>query len=256
MNQSESARRRIVVPLGEPSKANKRRFPPVSHTASGSAPRRKSVIGTILKIFALLVIVVVIGLSVGGFLWWRHYQTTPAYSLALLVDAAQNNDMPAVDRIVDTDKIVGNFTDQVVEKAASRYGGALNPEVKKSIRARVPTLLPVIKQQLRDELAARIKEVSVKGEQRPFLLIAVAMPWVVDITASADKATATTRVHDQMVKFDLERNGESWKVIAIQDDALLQKLVDDVIKQLPAIAPGIESEIKKRLGKPPAALFP
>jgi hypothetical protein len=253
-NQSESARRRIVVPLGEPSKKNKARFPPASSPAQ--PPRRKSIIGTILKIFAVLVIVAVIGLGLGGFLWWRHYQNTPAYSLALLVDAAQHNDMPAVDKIVDTDKIVGNFADEVVEKAANRYGGALNPEVKKNIRTRVPTLLPVIKQQLRDELAARIKEVSANGEQRPFLLIALAMPWVVDITAADDKATATTRVHDQMVKFDLERGGEGWKVVAVQDDALLQKLVDDVMKQLPAIAPGIESEIRKRSGKPPAALFP
>lgn len=252
-NQPESSRRRIVVPLGEPSKKNKGRFPPAS--VPSGPPRRKSVIGTILKILALLVIVAVIGVAVGGFFGWRHYQTTPAYSLALLVDAAQHNDMPAVDRMVDTDKIVGNLADQVVEKAASRYGGALNSEVKKNIRARVPTLLPGIKQQLRDELAARIKEVSAKGDQRPFLLIAVAMPWVVDITAADDKATATTRAHDQLVKIDLERNGESWKVVAIQDDALLQRLVDDVIKQLPAIAPGIESEIKKRLGKPPALLL-
>jgi hypothetical protein len=44
-------------------------------------------------------------------------------------------------------------------------------------------------------------------------------------------------------------------VVAIQDDALLQRLVDDVIKQLPAIAPGVESEIRKRLGKPPALLI-
>ena len=178
------------MPLGEPSK--EQAGSPASLPAG--PPRRKSIIGTILKILALLVIVAVIGLAVGGFLWWRHYQTTPAYSLALLVDAAQHNDMPAVDRVVDTDKIVGNFADQVVEKAASRYGGALNPEVKKNIRARVPTLLPTIKQQLRDELAARIKEVSEKGDQRPFLLIAVAMPWVVDITAADDKATAITRV--------------------------------------------------------------
>ena len=45
----------------------------------------------------------------GAFLWWQHYQTTPAYSLAVLVDAAQRNDMTGVDKIVDTDKIVDNF---------------------------------------------------------------------------------------------------------------------------------------------------
>ena len=45
-------------------------------------------------------------LAAGAFLSWHHYQTTPTYSLALLVDAAQRNDMPDVDKVMDTDKIV------------------------------------------------------------------------------------------------------------------------------------------------------
>ena len=58
-----------------------------------------------LAILGSLLACLVVALGV-AFLSWRHYQTTPTYSLALLVDAAQRNDMPDVDKIVDTDKIV------------------------------------------------------------------------------------------------------------------------------------------------------
>ena len=42
----------------------------------------------VLGILALLVLIVVVVAAVGGFLWWRHYQSTPVYSVVLLVDAA------------------------------------------------------------------------------------------------------------------------------------------------------------------------
>ena len=43
----------------------------------------------ILGVFVLVALVVAV---VGGFLWWRNYQSTPTYTLTLLIDAAQRND--------------------------------------------------------------------------------------------------------------------------------------------------------------------
>src|SRR5450432_455573 len=162
----ESSRRRIVVPLNPPGAR-----PATSRTAKpGSIPGRKGRTGKVLAILGLLLVGLILAVAVGGFLWWHHYQTTPPYSLALLVDAAQRNDLPDVDKIVDTDKIVDNFTGQVIEKAAGRYGGALSGEVSKAIRARVPALLPAIKQQVRDAVAARVKEISASADQKPFFV--------------------------------------------------------------------------------------
>lgn len=209
-----------------------------------------------LAVIGLLFVALLLALAVGAFLWWQHYQTTPAYSLALLVDAAQRNDMPGVDKIVDTDKIVDNFAAQVMEKAAGRYGGALSGEVNKTIRARVPTLLPLIKQQVRDAVTARVKELSAKADQKPFIFVAVAMPYFVDVATEGDKASAIASIHDQQVKLDLEHSGDVWKVVAVHDDALVQQMVDQVIKQLPAIGPDIDSEIKKNLRQLPQIRIP
>jgi len=247
----EGPRRRIVVPIG-PSRAGAASGSP--RIAKPRAAPKRGRAGKVFAILGVLLVALVLALAVGGFLWWQHYQTTPTYSLALLVDAAQRNDMPAVDKIVDTDKIVDNFAGQVIQKATDRYGGALSSEMTKAIRARVPALLPNIKQQVRDAVAARVKEISAKADQKPFFVVALAIPYFVSVTAAGDKANATVTINDQQVKLDLEHSGEVWRVVAVQDDALVQKLVDQVIRALPAIGPDVESEIRKSLKKPPPQL--
>jgi hypothetical protein len=246
----ENSRRRIVVQLGQaPGSA-----PARSTTPGSMTPQRKGRVGRILTILGLVVVALVLALAVGAFLGWQHYRTTPTYSLALLVDAAQRNDLPGVDKIVDSDKIVDNFAGQVMDKAAGRYGGALSGEVSKAIRARVPVLLPNIKEQVRNAVAARVKEISTKADQKPFLVIALAMPYFVKVTTAGDKATAIINIHDQPVRMELERSNDLWRVVAFQDDALLERMVDELIKDLPAIGPGIESAIRKSHRKAPAVI--
>lgn len=251
----ESARRRIVVPIGQRSRGSKARIPPASRPSPRLKPARKGRAGRVIAILGVVIGAILLALSAGGFLWWQHYKTTPAYSLALLVDAAQRNDMPGVDKIVDTDKIVETLAAQVIDKAAGRYGAALSGDVSKTIRARVPALLPNIKQEVRDAVASRVKEISVKADQKPFLVIAVVLPYFVKITTTGGEiADARITIQDKPVVLGLTRSGDFWRVVSVQDAALVERLVDEVIKDLPAIAPNIEADIRKSLRKPRAPI--
>ena len=212
--------------------------------------------GRILAVIGILFVVIIVGAVLGAFLWWQHYKTTPAYSIALLVDAAQRNDTVAVEKIVDTDKIVDNFSTQVTEKAAGRYGAALSNSVRKQIEALVPSLLPALKQQVRDGVAARVKEISQNADKKPFIVVALAVPYVVNITTEGDKAKASAVIREQQVELELQRDGDAWKVVAVHDDALLQRIVDEVIKGLPAIGAGDELDLRKQLKKLPRGLPP
>src|SRR6266576_7023976 len=109
----ESSRRRIVVSLGQTSPENAPARSPSRPLAPLPRAMRRSRARRVLAIIALLLVVLVLLAAGGGFLWWQHYKTTPAYSLAVLVDAAQRNDLAGVDKIVDTDKIVDNLAVQV-----------------------------------------------------------------------------------------------------------------------------------------------
>jgi hypothetical protein len=204
-----------------------------SRTPATRPPRSRA--GKVLAVLGITVLVILL-LAVGGvFFWWQHYKTTPAYSLALLVDAAQRDDMTTVDTIIDTDKVVDNFAGEVTNKAAGRYGLALGPGMRKQIEALTPTLLPTIRENARAALTARVKDISQQANQKPFVLVALGIPYLVNVAVSGDTAKATALIRDQQVELDMARAGTGWKVVAFRDDALVQKAVDQLIKNLPVI---------------------
>ncbi|HYX41745.1 MAG TPA: hypothetical protein VE821_08610, partial [Pyrinomonadaceae bacterium] len=225
----KAPRRRLVIALDRGKR--------VSYRPGPAAPR-KSRAAKALAILGIGALVVFLCVTAGAFFWWRHYKTTPAYSLALLVDAAQRNDMDTVDKIVDTDKIVDNFAAKVTEKTVGRYGAALSNSMRKQIESLVPTLLPAIRQSVRDGIAERVKEISENAKQKPFIIVAMALPYFVNIAENGDTAEATVIIHDSRVEGEMQRDGQAWKLVAVQDDALLQRIVDQVIKDLPAIGQG------------------
>src|SRR4026208_329964 len=79
----------------------------------GRKPRRWL---RVLAILAGLMLVVVVVAVVGAFLWWRHYQSTPAYTVTLLVDAAQRNDLQEFDNHVNYDEMAKNMVASITQK--------------------------------------------------------------------------------------------------------------------------------------------
>lgn len=182
---------------------------------------------------AALVLVTVFG-AAGGYLWWRHYRTTPAYTLALLVDAVQRNDLTVVNEIVDIDKIVDGLAADVTEQSVARYGVTLSTQQRRRVEALVPSLLPDVKQGVRDSLVKRLREES---EPKPFIILAIGLPYLVKITTDGDTAMAVAPVQNQEIELTLQRHGERWKVAAMKDNTVVPRIVDDIMKDFPAIGP-------------------
>lgn len=232
-------RSRIVVDF---EKARQFAQHPMAHM-----PRRGSRAGRILLIVAIVLAVLLAGLVAGGYFYWQSYKTTPAYSLALLVDAAQRNDQPAFDKIVDIDKIVENFVPQVTEKALGQYAAALTAPIRKQVEQQVPKLMPGVKQKVRDEVNKQVKEMSARAGNMPFPLVALGVPYAVGIKETGDAATVDVTLKDRPVQLTMQRNGEQWKIVAVKDDALAARIVDDIAKNLPAIGSELEREIRRNL---------
>src|SRR5260370_30549989 len=164
-------RNRIVIPLDqaradEPGRGRERR--------SGRA-------GRVLGFIAIILAVVIIGALAGGYFWWRHYQSRPAYSLALLVDAAQRNDGAEIDRLLDMDKITNDFVFQV--KARVPGSSLLPAQVEQ-------TLTPKLKPTVRDELIKEVQRLTKQANGKPFPLVALAVPYFLNIKEQGNAATA------------------------------------------------------------------
>jgi hypothetical protein len=223
MQPNEPNRKRIVINLDQPPGANP------------GAQRKKRRWPKILAAFILIVCAGVVLAAVGGLLWWRHYQTTPSYSLALVVDAAQRNDMAAVDNQLDQDEIVKNALTIFRQRAESRYGAALSGPLRLQIDNLQPVLLPRLKQTVHDELAKEIQEFSAQSEPKPFLLVALTLPSLANISTEGDNAKVTATLKNRVIDLTMRRDGERWKVTSLNDGALTDRAIDDLMKELPAI---------------------
>jgi hypothetical protein len=218
-------RKRLVINFEQP------------RAAKGPTRRRGRLWPKIVAALGIMAVVVAVLAVAGGYMWWRHYRTTPAYSLALLVDAVQRNDMTMVNELVDIDRVVDSLAGEVTQKSVARYGGTLSAQQRRRVEALVPSLLPSVKQSVRDSLVKRLREISEESQPRPFVILAIGLPYLVSITTDGDTARAVAPVQNREIELTLHRNGERWKVAAMKDDTVVPRIVDDIVKDFPAIGP-------------------
>jgi hypothetical protein len=189
----------------------------------------------VLGVLVLLLVIGVVVAGVGGFLLWRHIQSTPTYTLALMLDAAQSDDVAEFQKRIDEDEVAKNVAARVNQKAAARYGYALNSSIQQRIDSAMPSLLPRVKQTVQDEFFNAVKLYMAVPRKRPFLTILGAVRSIVTITEEGDSAKATGSFTGHDFEMTMRRDGNGWKVVDLKDDLIVQHIVDNVMKELPAI---------------------
>lgn len=200
--------------------------------ASGGTRRRWP---RVLAILGVVILVLVVVVAVAGFVSWRYYQSTPTYTLALMIDAAQRNDVAEFEKRIDDEAIAKNMVTAISQKAAGRYGLALNSSIQQQIDGAMPALLPRLKQTIHEEVGKELKALASTSEPQPFIRLLVAVPSLMTITTEGDAAKATANINGRTIELAMQRDAERWKVTEFKDDVLVQRVVDSVMKELPAI---------------------
>lgn len=231
-------RNRIVINFDDPAAAS----------GGGAAPRRRSAgrgIGRVLAVIAILLVLIVGGLVAGGFFWWRHYQSSPAYSLALLVDATQRNDPQAVDKILDTDKIATDFLAQIRARVpGSAIWGSQIDLTKMSSSAKV-------KETLHDQLVKELQRLTDVAADKPFVLIALAVPRFAEIKQENNVAHAMVNLKDEPIQLTMVQTGDRWRVTAVQDERLARLLAQAMVNSLPMNGGHVQDELQRQLSNLP-----
>jgi hypothetical protein len=183
-----------------------------------------------------------------GFFWWQHYKTTPAYSLALVVDAAQRNDGEAFDRLVDLEKLVDNFMPQVAQTATGGPASDVAASLRTQFQSLAPDVMTSVQQTIKEEIRKRINEVAGSSGARPFFLTALAIPFKANISENDETAKATINTEDHQVELTMERlDGDHWRVISMRDDALAARIASNIVKNLPGSGSELDREMRKQL---------
>jgi hypothetical protein len=229
------AGKRIVINLDAPpegSAATSARPSP----RGGKKGRWRRVLGVLFGLF----VIAFIGLAIGGYFLWRYYQSTPSYALSLMIDAAQRGDAAEFEKRIDDDEVAKNMVAAASQKAAARYGIALSDKVQQQIDTMMPSLLQQLKPAIHAEVSKQIKEFASKSEPKPFILLVLAVSSLMTITTEGDSAKASASLNDRRFELALKRGAEGWKVTEFKDDFVVQRIVDNVMKDLPAIGAALD----------------
>ena len=214
-------RSRIVIDLEKLQAANRRR--------RGRRVRR------ILTLLGVALIFVVSGCVAGAYVWWENYSRGPAYSLALLIDAARRNDTETVGSLVDSDRIAQNFIPQVMSRIPGRDPAAgVSGALRRLPVAGAPSpVLPNVRDSVRDEISRQAKDLAARsgaGDRMPLFLLALAIPRAVDeIDQQGDTATIKFKTGGSPVELTMARQNDAlWKIVAVKDDALAARVAGSV----------------------------
>lgn len=179
---------------------------------------------------------------VGFFVWWQNFTTTPGYSLALLVDAAQQNDRAAFDRLVAVDRVIDNFISQGGQDSSLGVPASLVTSLRTQLQSMAPEAMATVREAVREEIRNRIIELSGSTRSRPFLVTALAIPFKAEINQNG--AIAQVKIDQvELVMESLE--GSDWKVTSLRDEELAGRVVKGIVKDLPRLGSSLDQQIQK-----------
>ncbi|MBV9242246.1 MAG: hypothetical protein JO314_09590 [Acidobacteria bacterium] len=199
---------------------------------------------------ALISLASLLVIAGGAFLlYYQSLKKTPQYSLALLIDAARRDDKDQFAQLIDTDAVVDDFVGQVIDKAVDLYGRGVPQVVIDKARDLAQPILPVIKSQAHDRLAAAIKFRTKKFANVPFFVMVFAADRYLQIDENGDIATVHSKIQDQPLDIKMKRNGDRWQVVGVKDDQLATDCAKSIGQELMDLATAkITDAAAQRLG--------
>jgi hypothetical protein len=241
-------RNRIVIDFDPAQPQRGAKETPRAGAGPGPAARRSRV-GWVLGIIAIIFVVFVIGIAAGAYFWWQHFESTPAYSLAVLADAAQRDDTATIDSVLDSDKIADDFVSQVRQRISNSYSSAIPSVLTGQIDSAVAALTPKLKPTVHDEVVREIKRLTAPAAGKPLFLIALAVSQFADIKQENNIAHVLVNIKDEQFQLTMQPDAGRWRVTAVQDDKLAQRIADSVLRNLPSSGTQLQDEVRKQLNK-------
>lgn len=216
--------------------------------ASPRGGSRRGGFGRVLLIIGVVLLLLVGGVAAGGYFWWRNYQNSPAYTLAVLADAAQHKDTATVDSILDTEKITADFVAQVRQRTA---GSVLSSLWSSQIDSALPSVTPKLRETVHDEIVKELKRLTEPAAGKPFILVALVIGRFADIKEENNTAHAQLNIRNEQLRITMQSDAGRWRITAVQDDKLAKEISDGLIRDLPSKGGHMQEEIRKQLEKLP-----
>jgi len=199
-------------------------------------PKPKTRVRKVAAIIGIsLVVIAVIG-AVGGYFYWRSFLDTPQYSLALIIDAARNNDQATIDQLLDSDAVVDDFLPQITSKAVELYGRGQPPQIIARIAEIAAPVLPAVKDRARAELPKAIRQKTETFSSVPFAAMVIGADRYLDISFEGEKALVKSRLPEHSFEVIMQKSGTHWKIVGLRDEKLATNIAQKVGQEIIGLA--------------------
>jgi len=94
-----------------------------------------------------------------------------------------------------------------------------------------------------------LQELTDVAAGKPFVIIALAVPRFADIKQENNTAHVTVSLKDEQIQLTMLAQGDSWRVVAVQDDKLAKMIAQAMIGNLPSNGSHVEDELQRQLNK-------
>ena len=100
---------------------------------------------------------------------------------------------------------------------------------------------------LRVALPAEIQRVSEPAKGKPFFLIAMAVPYFVDIKQDSKSATGDIKMNNEQIQLVMEPGENNWRIVSIKDDRLAGIIAEAARKGLSTKGNQLQDEVQRQL---------
>jgi hypothetical protein len=181
--------------------------------------------------------------GIASLIYWQSLKSTPQYSLALLAHAARVDDQQAIAELVDLDAVVASMFPQVVNKAVEMYAAGL-PIADLANRALTSTsIMPRVKERAAAEMPEIVRGEAHRIPNVPFPLMVIGARFYLEVNMlDPDTAVVTSRDPEHPTEVTMKRDGDRWKIVAVKDDKLANKIARKVGNEIISMIVNIRTE--------------
>ncbi len=208
------------------------------------ASKKKRGCLTFLGAAVILAAVVLVIAGIAGYFYWQSVKTTPAYSLALIVEAARGNDREKISELLDTDQVINSFVPQITDKAVELYGKGLPTGTIAKVSQVAAPFIPQIKDRVKAELPRLIREKTQPVEKVPYWAITLFAERAVEIKQDGDVATVKSKIADRELELTMKRKGDLWQIVTVKDDRLARQIAEKIGQEIIGALTGLDKITK------------
>jgi hypothetical protein len=90
-----------------------------------------------------------------------------------------------------------------------------------------------------------------KAGNKPFLLMAVTIPYILEINTNGDASTVSFKDGNKVTQLTMERVAGQWRITAIKDAEVVQRIADKIIQELPTVGQPLTEPLGRDLSPKP-----